>query len=258
MSPFVPIRPEEIVEDALRCADAGAAIVHVHAREPDGRPTYRRSIFAKIIKAIRKQRSDLIVCATTSGRRHGAFRQRSSVLELEGDAKPDMASLTTGSLNFPDGPSVNAPDMVEKLARKMMARGVKPELEVLELGMVNTAKVLAKKGVVAPPCYFNILLGSAYTAPATMLNLCAMVDGLPPDSVWSACGLGKFQLKINVAAILMGGHVRVGVEDNLYYDNDRTKLATNAQMVERVVRIAKELGRQIAAPAEARKMLGLA
>jgi 3-keto-5-aminohexanoate cleavage enzyme len=257
MSPHVPIQPDEVVDDAVRCIDAGAAIVHVHARDKQGRPTYRSSVFARIIKGIRRQRRNAIICATTSGRRYGEFSQRAAVLDLEGDAKPDMGSLTTGSLNFPDGPSVNHPDIIESLAARMKERGIKPEVEVLELGMVNTAKVLIKKGLIEPPYYINILLGSLHTAPATLLNLCAFVDCLPRNSVWSACGLGKFQFPINVAAMTMGGHVRVGIEDNLYYDNERTRLATNVEMVERVVRVASELGRDVATPSEARAIIGL-
>ncbi|NOZ22580.1 MAG: 3-keto-5-aminohexanoate cleavage protein [Planctomycetes bacterium] len=257
MTPHAPVQPDEIVEDAVRCIHAGAAIVHVHARDAEGKPTYRRSIFARIIRGIRRECRDAIICATTSGRRHGDFRQRASVLELEGESKPDMGSLTTGSLNFPDGPSVNHPDIVERLAVRMRDRGIKPEIEVLELGMVNTAKVLIAKGVITPPYFFNILLGSMHTAPATMLNLCAFVEGLPRRAAWSACGLGKFQFPINVAAIAMGGHVRVGIEDNLYYDNERTRFATNVEMVERAARVAAEVGREVATPAEARAMLGL-
>lgn len=256
-NPHIPISQQEVIEDAVKCCDAGAAIVHVHARDEQGEPTYEPGLFAEIIGGIRQRRSDLIVCATTSGRRYGEWSQRSAVLDLTGECKPDMASLTTGSLNFPDGPSVNDPEMIENLARRMQERGIKPELEILELGMINTTSVLVKKEVLTPPHYFNILLGSIYTAPATMMNLCAMVRSLPEESCWSACGLGKFQLKINVAAILMGGHVRVGLEDNLFYDNERKKLATNAGLVERLVRIAGELGREVASPTEARGMLGL-
>lgn len=257
-NPSVPIQPREIIEDALRCADAGASIIHIHARDGDGAPTYRADVFAEIIRGIRARRKDLVLCATTSGRRYGLFDQRSAVLDLRGSAKPDMGSLTTGSLNFADGPSVNAPDMIEKLAIAMRAKGVKPELEVLELGMVNTVRLLVKKGIVSPPYYFNILLGAMHTAPATMLALCALVHDLPPGSLWAACGIGRFQLKINTAAILMGGHVRVGLEDNLFYDSDQRKLASNVELVDRIVRIAGELGRDVASPSEARAMLGLA
>jgi len=257
MTPHVPVRPDDVIEDAVKCIDAGASIVHVHARDAEGKPTYSRALFSRIIRGIRRERRDAIICATTSGRRYGEFRQRAAVLGLKGESKPDMGSLTTGSLNFPDGPSVNRPDIVERLAVRMKERGIKPEIEVLELGMINTAKVLISKGIISPPYYFNMLLGSVHTAPATMLNLCAFVQGLPRNSVWSACGLGKFQFPINVAAIAMGGHIRVGIEDNLYYDNERTRLATNVEMVERAVRVAAEVGRETATPSEARAMIGL-
>jgi len=257
MTPHVPLQPDEIVADAVKCIDAGASIVHIHARDEQGLPTYDPSIFAKIIKGIRQERKNVIISATTSGRRYGEFDQRAAVLDLEGVVKPDMGTLTTGSLNFPDGPSVNHPNIIERLAIRMKERGIKPEIELLELGMINTAKVLIMKGIISPPYYCNILLGSLHTAPADMLNLCAFVNGLPKGSIWSACGLGKFQVPINVAVIAMGGHVRVGIEDNIYYDNERTMLATNLEMVKRVVRVANEVGRQVATPADARTMLGL-
>lgn len=256
-TPHVPISPAEVVADAVRCCDGGAAIVHIHARDEDGSPTYDPDIFAHTIKGIRQRRPALIICATTSGRRYGEFEQRSAVLDLEGVCKPDMASLTTGSLNFPDGPSVNHPDMVRRLAERMKERGIKPELEVLELGMINTAKVLARKGIVVAPYYFNILMGSLHTMSATMLNVAAAVHDLPNEAVWSFTGLGKFQLKINMASMLMGGHVRVGVEDNIYYDSERTRLCTNLELVQRIVRIASELERQPATPMETRRMLDL-
>ena len=257
-NPNVPVSVEEIVSDAVRCTDAGASIIHVHARDAEGKPTGDTSVFAEIITGIRRQRPAVIICATTSGRRDGEFDKRSAVLMLEGDARPDMASLTTGSLNFAEGPSINAPEMIEHLARTMQERGIKPELEALELGMVNTAMVLIKKGLITPPYYFNILLGGTTTAAATLSNLCTFVNGLPAQSVWAACGLGRFQLKINTAAILMGGHVRVGLEDNVFHNIERTELATNVGLIERIVRIAREFGREPASPLEARTMLGLA
>ena len=142
LTPHVPLSPEEIVADAVLCHDVGAAVVHVHARDREGQPTYDADVFAEIISGIRKERPQLIVCATTSGRRHGELAQRAAVLDLDREAKPDLASLTTGSLNFNDGPSVNSPDVITALAERMLARGIKPELEVLELGMINTAKLL--------------------------------------------------------------------------------------------------------------------
>ena len=257
MTPHVPLSPEEIVADAVRCHDAGAAVVHVHARDREGRPTYEAGVFAEIIGGIRKERPQLIVSATTSGRRSGELEQRAAVLELDGDAKPDLASLTTGSLNFNDGPSVNSPDVITALAERMLARGIKPELEVLELGMINTAKLLIGKGLVPPPYYFNILLGSRHTTAATALNLSVAVAGLPRRSVWSGTGLGRFQVPVNLLSIAMGGHVRTGVEDNLYYDHERSRLASNEDLVRRLVRIATEAGRPVASAEVARGVLGL-
>jgi len=257
MTPYVPLSTAEIVSDAVRCHDVGAAVVHVHARDREGRPTYEADVFAEIISGIRKERPQLIVCATTSGRRYGEFEHRSAVLELDGDAKPDLASLTTGSLNFNDSPSVNSPDMISALAERMLARGIKPELEILELGMINTAKLLIKQGLVPPPYYFNILLGSLHTTAATALNMSAAVADLPRRSVWSATGLGRFQVPVNMLSIAMGGHVRTGIEDNLYYDHERTRLASNEQCVRRLVRIAEEAGRPVANADEARAALGL-
>jgi len=257
MTPHVPLTPEEIVADAVRCHDAGAAIVHVHARDDEGRPTYDRDVFAEIVSGIRRERPQLLVCATTSGRRYGEFEQRAAVLELEGSAKPDLATLTTGSLNFPDGPSVNTPEIIWRLAERMRERGIKPEVEVLELGMINTAKIMIKKGLLDAPYYVNILLGSQHTAAANPLNLCAAVADLPADSVWSATGLGDFQLPIEMYSIVMGGHVRTGIEDDIFYDAARTRLATNPELVRRMVRVAEELGRPVANGDEAREMLGL-
>ncbi len=257
MTPHVPLSPAEIVADAVRCHDVGAAVVHVHARDAEGKPTYEPDVFAEIISGIRRERPQLIVSATTSGRRYGELEQRAAVLELDGESKPDLASLTTGSLNFNDGPSVNDPQVITGLAERMAARGIKPELEILELGMINTAKLLITKGLVQPPYYFNILLGAQHTTAATALNLSAAVAGLPRHSVWSGTGLGRFQVPVNVMSIAMGGHVRTGVEDNLYYDYERTRLATNEQLVRRLVRIAEEAGRPVANAEEARLALGL-
>ncbi len=257
VTPFAPLSPEEIVADAVRCHDAGASVVHVHARDRDGRPTYEADVFAEIISGIRRERPQLIVSATTSGRRYGELEQRGAVLELDGDAKPDLASLTTGSLNFNDGPSVNTPEIIGALAERMLARGIKPELEILELGMISTAKLLIAKGLVQPPYYFNILLGAAHTAPATALNLSAAVADLPRRSLWSGTGLGRFQVPINILSIAMGGHVRTGIEDNVFYDYERTRLARNEQLVRRLVRIAEEAGRPVANADAARVALGL-
>ena len=256
-TPHVPVTVDEIIDDATACYNAGASMIHVHARDEAGEPTYRKEVYADIISGIRSNHPDLIICATTSGRLHNTFETRSQVLELEGDAKPDMGSLTMGSLNFPKQASINQPEMVRDLALKMKDRGIVPEIEVFETGMIYTARVLMERGILQPPYYCNILLGSIYSAPATLYELAHMVRSLPPAVHWAATGIGKFQLKINFASVLMGGHVRVGLEDNIYYDEEAGRLATNAMLVERVASFAKQVGREVATAKEAREMLAI-
>lgn len=257
-SAHVPLTPDEIIEDAVSCRQAGAAIVHLHARGKDEKPVCEKAYYREIIEGVRSRCPDVIVCASTSGRVHNAFAQRSDVLALTGRAKPDMASLTLGSLNFPQSASVTDPDMIRHLAEKMKEAGIVPELEVFDTSMLYTMKELIRTGVLTPPFYCNLLLGSLYSTPATLFNLACLVKDMPYDTQWAAAGIGIFQLKMNTAAILMGGHVRVGLEDNLYYDAAKTEPATNPGLVERIARLAKELGREIATPKEARQMIGLA
>jgi uncharacterized protein (DUF849 family) len=256
-TPHVPISIDEIIEDATKCYNAGASIIHVHARDRDESPTYKKEIYADIITGIRARCPSVIVCATTSGRVHNTFEKRSEVLELGGEAKPDMGSLTLGSLNFPNQASINTPDMIERLATTMRGRGIIPEMEAFETGMIQTAKVLIKREILKPPFYCNLLLGSIFSAPGTLFDLSHMVMSLPPNVVWAAAGIGRFQLNMNYGAILMGGHVRVGLEDNIYYTHDTKELATNARLIERVVRFARDIGREVATAKEARAMIGL-
>ncbi len=256
-SPHVPVTMDEIIRDAIACCHAGASIVHIHARDEEGKPTYRKEIYAEIIRGIRKQCPDLIICASTSGRVLNTFEKRSEVLELEGDAKPDMGSLTMGSLNFPKSASVNDPEMIQGLALKMKERDIVPEIEIFEFGMINAARVLISKGILRESFYFNLLLGEIYSAQGTLFDLAYMVKSLPPEVHWGAAGIGKFQLKMNLAAMLMGGHVRVGLEDNIYYGNDKKCLATNEMLIQRLARMAKEIGREVATPSEAREMVGI-
>ncbi len=258
MTPHVPITPDEVIDDACRALELGVAIVHLHAREADGSPTYRGEIYEKMILGIRRHFSDAVICVSCSGRNYPEFEQRSEVLELSGAARPDLASLTLTSLDFPTGTSQNAPDMVLALGEKMVARGIKPELECFDFGMINAANVLIGKGLLGePPHYFNLLLGSRYSVPATARHLSNMIEDLPPDSLWSATGIGLFQLPMNVLAIAMGGHCRVGLEDNIYHGFDRAELATNAGLVGRVAHISETFGRPLANSTTARALLGL-
>jgi len=257
VNPSVPYTPDEIAEDVCRCFDAGATTFHIHAREDDGRPSCRKELFEEIISKVRKRCPEAILGVTTSGRIFKSFEERSAVLDMEGELRPDMASLTMGSMNFPTQPSINSPEMIEALAKKMLQNGVKPELEAFETGMINHAVYMHRKGILEGPLCFNLFFGLLGTMPGRMVDIVHQVSSLPPGSVWGAAGGGRFQLPVNNVAIIMGGHVRVGLEDNLYYDTEKTVPATNEMLVKRVVRVANELGRPIAKPDEAREILGL-
>jgi len=250
---YVPLTPEEIVADTYEAYKMGVSIVHVHARDAEGKPTHEKAVFEKIFKEIRKKCPDIIICATTSGRVSPQVEHRAEVLDLQ----PEMASLTLGSLNFPRHPSVNSMETIQKLATIMNEKKVLPELEIFEPGFINTAKYLVRKGYLKNPLHFCLLLGSLGSMPASINDLCFLVQSLPPGSNWSATGIGRFQTQINAGAILMGGHVRVGIEDSIYYNYPKEEFATNPKLVARIVRIAEELNREIATPKEARKILGL-
>jgi len=256
-NPNVPYTPEEIASDARKCYALGASFFHIHVREDDGAPSCRKERFEETLSKIRKHCPKALLCATTSGRVHKTFEQRSAVLEIEGDGKPDFASLSLGSMNFPTEASINQPAMIERLAKKMAEKGIRPELEVFETGMINYAVYLSKKGHLTGPLYLNMFFGLLGTMPGRMADLVHQASSIPGGWVWGAAGGGRFQLPVNTASILMGGHVRVGLEDNLFYDYDKQVPATNPMLIERIVRIAKELGRPIATPEEAREMLGV-
>jgi 3-keto-5-aminohexanoate cleavage enzyme len=257
MTPHVPVSPEEIVGDVLQCARLGASMAHIHARDEKGIPTYEPEIFRDIIAAIRRENKDMIIAVTSSGRTYNEYEKRSAVLDLTGDARPDMASLTLSSVNFNKVASINSPDMIMALAKKMQANDIKPELEVFDLGMINFARYLMGKGLLTPPYYFNILLGNIAAAQAKLLHLGLLVSELPEDSIWSVAGIGDAQCRMNAIGIIAGDGVRVGLEDNIWYDEGRTELATNAMLMERIITMARVLGREIALPSEVRKRLKL-
>ncbi len=253
-TPYVPITPEEIAADTYEAYKLGASIVHVHARDEEtGKPTSNKEVFEKIFKEIKRKCPDIIICATTSGRTDPQVEHRAEVLDLY----PDMASLTCGSMNFPQHPSVNPMPTIEKLASLMQERQILPELEIFEPGFINTAKYLAKKGYLKKPLHFCLLLGSLGSIPAGINDLAYLTNSLPTESNWSATGIGRFQTQINAAALLMGGHARIGIEDSIYFNYPKQELATNKKLVARIVKVAKELGREIASPKEARDILGL-
>ena len=255
-TPHVPITVDEIVADIKRARDAGASIVHLHARQEDGSADYRAEVYSQILAGARAVAPDVILCVSTSGRVFKTFEQRSEVLDCR-NPQPEMASLTLGSMNFPKVASVNDPDMIRSLAQRMTERGIVPEMECFDLGMVEYANYLVERHVLVAPFYCNLLLGSLGTLSATPANLARMVGALPNGTTWAAAGIGRFQFPMNALAIAMGGHVRVGLEDNIWYDDERTRLATNAELITRLVRIAQACGREIATPDEARTMIRL-
>ncbi|MDA8166031.1 MAG: 3-keto-5-aminohexanoate cleavage protein [Desulfobacteraceae bacterium] len=259
MTPYVPLKPAEIIEDVLEMADLGVNMVHLHARENgSGMPTFRKEVYAEIIAGIRRRQPDLVLCVSTSGRTHNEFAQRSEVLELNNGLKPDFGSLILSSLNFNRQASINPPETIRGLAAKMKANSIRPEMEVFDLGMVNYAKYLISKGMISPPYYFNLILGNIACAQAEMLSLGLMIRELPPGSIWSVGGIGHAQVEMNAMALAAGGGVRVGLEDNIWLDRERSTLATNRTLVERVLLIAKALGMRPYSHREARKVLGVA
>jgi 3-keto-5-aminohexanoate cleavage enzyme len=256
LTPYVPVKPEEIIEQVLEAAELGVNMVHLHAREPEtGEPTYKKEIYAEIISGIRKTNRDLVLGVSTSGRNFSEFEKRSECLELKGDARPDFGSLTLSSLNFNKQASINTPEMIQKLAKNMLDCGIRPELEAFDLGMINYAKYLIRKGLIPQPYYFNLILGNIACAQANMLSLGLMVKELPEGSLWSVGGIGNWQLEMNAMALIAGGGVRVGLEDNVYYDRERTRLTTNHELVERILVVAKALGRKPYSHQEAREVL---
>lgn len=257
-TPHVPLSAEEVAADCARCCALGASMLHLHARAADGSPSCERAVFGELVAAVRQRVPQAVIVTTTSGRRAPELEQRAASLTLEGERKPDMASLTLGSLNFSAEASLSAPDTVMRLAAIMKERGIRPELEVFDLGMVNFAKVLIDKVLIEPPFYFNILLGNPASAQASLLHLGTLVADLPPQSIWSVAGIGRYQALANALGVVVGHGVRTGLEDNLWLDDARTRLATNLQLVQRIVDQAEALGRPLATPQQVRSRLGLA
>lgn len=258
MTPHVPLSASEIIEDVHRAYEIGITMVHLHARdEVSGAPTWRRENYARIIEGIRDFAPDLVLCVSLSGRDFGTFEQRSDALKLDGNAKPDMGSLTLGSLNFNRQASINEPDMIQALAGEMMSRGILPELEVFDAGMINYARYLEKKGLLKAPHYFNLIVGNIACAQPDLLHVGVMVRDIPPDSLWSIGGIGSAQLPMNMLGIAAGGGVRVGLEDNIWLDDERTKFATNADYLQRIKNIIEASGRQRMTSACLREYLGL-
>ena len=251
-TPYLPLTPVEIADEALAAYRAGAAMVHLHARADDGSPTQDGAVYRRIIQEVRARCPDMIVQVSTGGAVGMTAQERLQPIYL----KPDMASLTTGTVNFGEGVFYNDLALVRQFARAMAEEGIKPEIEIFDSGMIATALRLVKEGLLVPPLHFDLVMGVPGGIAGTVKNLVHLAESLPPDSTWSTAGIAAAQLPLATMAILMGGHVRVGLEDNIYYTRG-VLCQGNAPLVARIVRLANELGRPIASPAQARRTLRL-
>ena len=255
MTPHVPLTPAEIARDVEAAAKIGITAVHLHARDDDGAPTWHRDVYARIVGEVRDRVPDVLINVSTSGRTWSELERRADCLALDGDLLPDFASLTLSSLNFLTQASLNAPDTVRRLATIMRERGIVPELEIFDLGMVNMAAVLLKDGVIPSTAVANLFFGNIAGMQAGASELGLAVERLPDGMLWAGAGLGDFQLTAQAMSIAMGGGVRVGLEDGIFWDRARETLATNAALVERVHALIEVHGRRLMTPDEMRAHL---
>lgn len=252
-SPYHPITAEEIAQAAIDAWRAGAAIIHLHARTEEGTPTQDPARFADLLSRIMGAGCDAILnLSTGSAGGRADPMDRIACLALE----PEMASFDCGSVNFETWAFVNPPSFLEQMAKRMNELNVKPEIECFDFGMIYAGKRLAERGLLKSPLHFQFVMGTAGGVPAEPKYLDQMVEALPPDTTWSVCALGRGQLPMNTMAILFGGHARTGLEDNVYYGY-RQLATSNAQLVERLVRLSHELDREVASPDNARQILGI-
>jgi 3-keto-5-aminohexanoate cleavage enzyme len=250
-NPNVPYTVEEIGREAESAYKAGASIIHLHVREDDGTPTQDKERFRLCIEEIKRRCPDVIIQPSTGGAVGMSDEERLQPVEL----LPEMATLDCGTLNFGgDEIFVNTENTIKNFGKVMIEKNVKPEIEVFDKGMIDYAIRFAKKGYILEPMHFDFVLGVQMTATAR--DLAFMVDSIPAGSTWTVAGVGRYEMPMAAMGIAMGGHVRVGFEDNVYLSKG-ILAKSNGELVEKVVRIAKELGREIATPDEAREILSL-
>jgi 3-keto-5-aminohexanoate cleavage enzyme len=253
-NPNVPITTAEIVRASLEAWRAGAAVLHLHAREEDGTPTQDVERYRPVVEALREAGCEAVLNLSTgsAGGRVGGVPKRWECLQLD----PELASFDCGSLNFGEWLFENPLPFLRDMARAFAERGVKPEIECFEIGHVVTALRLRDEGLLADRMHFQFVLGVPGGSPGTVEAALSMRSLIPPGATWSICGIGRAQLPLNMLCLMHGGHLRTGLEDNAYYHRG-VYAESNAQLVERLVRLAGEVGRPVATPAEARAILGL-
>ena len=249
--PYLPITPEEIADAVQGAVEAGASIIHLHVRDEQGEPTQRTDIFETVTKKIR-DRCDCILQYSTGGAVGTPLEERCGPLKL----KPDMATLSMGTMNF--GPDIyeNTEHTIRMISGIIQENGIMPELEIFDYGMMETVERFERKGLLPERYHIDFVLGVPGGMTGDVRNLIFLRDRLKPGQIWTVAGVGRYQLPLSTHAIAMGGHVRVGIEDNIYYRKDEPA-TSSAQLIERVVRIAKELGRAVADVEETRKLLSL-
>ncbi len=257
LTPHAVLTNEEIVADLVKCQELGASVAHVHVRDENLLPTSERALYEDLLLKMDAAGLDLVRQVSTGARGgENTVEWRGQMLDIP---QAEMASLSTGSSNFPTSPNVNSPVLIKELATKMRDNNLKPEVEVFDVSMIAQAVHLQKKGIIPEgPIQFNFVLNVPGSLPATPKNLMFLVDSLPEGATWTVSGIGKSQIQMITMAIAMGGHVRTGLEDVIVFDYKTGEKATNAQLIERVVNIAKAVGREIATPEEARQILGIA
>ena len=253
-NPAVPVTPAEQIESTQQAFEAGASLVHVHVREKDESSSSDPVLFAEVQEGVRKHCPGMIVQFSTGGRGRD-MNERGSMLHLA----PEMASLATGSVNFPTSVYSNPPDFVEDLARTMRDRGIKPEIEIFDLAMLYNAARLVEKGLLEAPAHVQFVLGIPNAMPArrAILDfLLSELDDVLPGATWTAAGVARHQFEVNKWCLELGGHCRTGLEDNIKFDRDRLA-NSNAELVSRITAVCGEYGRHPASPAEARELLGI-
>jgi len=249
-NPNLPITPEEIAVEARKAEEAGAAIIHLHVRDEDGQPTQSKERFAEVIEAIESEGVTAIIQPSTGGAAGMNWKERIQPVYLE----PEMATLDCGTTNFGDEIFVNDLPLMRNFAREMRDLNILPELECFEPGHIYNALQLKREGLLTGHLHFDLVLGVPGAMPASIKNLLFMVEHLPEEATWTVAGIGRHELSLACHALVMGGHIRVGFEDNIYYSKGRLA-ESNAELVERIVRMAEEVGRKVATPAEAREIL---
>src|SRR6266536_2179154 len=249
--PNLPTSPQEIISAAVACYEAGAAIIHIHVRDADGNPTQDAGIFQEVVEGIRA-RCDVITQVSTGGAVWMSADERLQSVECQ----PDMATLTTGTVNFGDGVFMKNRGLVETFARRLRDYGIVPEIEIFDAGMLDEAMRLRNMGLITDPIKFDFVMGVPGGIGADPAHLVHLVRFLPPGSNWRVDVIERHQLTLGTIALAMGGNVRVGFEDNIYYRKGQLA-KTNAELVARIVRVAQELDRPVATPSQAREMLRL-